>query len=361
MQGTAQLGDLLFSKPGITGSTFAPGAASRPIIRGLDVNRVGILENGNDAGGASDLGEDHFVPIDPLATNQVEVIRGPDDDAVRIDLDRRRCQRDQQSHFGCVAHLPRRRSRPMDSPRRLRWRTCNRRHCVTVETRTAVNSVDRGVEGGILLDTGDVNFAVPRRRLWPQGRRLQYSGLSVSVRPDPAGQRPAAEFGVGRRMVGRSAARTSSTAASSALRSRRTTRPTASPASTPPITGPGSTRRQTKFTAKGEYRPDAAAIDADPLLGGRHQLSHNQIALADPADPSTARRPANIHQQGAGGPRRSPADAVQRALCDGDDGLRTAGKGTGTDGAKPRRSTQSAQRPVRSEHEHRAPATFSTS
>ena len=76
-EGTAQLGDLLFSKPGITGSTFAPGASSRPIIRGLDVNRVGILENGTNAGGASDLGEDHFVPIDPLATNQVEVIRGP--------------------------------------------------------------------------------------------------------------------------------------------------------------------------------------------------------------------------------------------------------------------------------------------
>src|SRR4029079_2080146 len=76
-QGTAQLGDLLFSKPGITGSSFAPGAASRPIIRGLDVNRVGIVENGTNAGGASDLGEDHFVPVDPLATNQVEVIRGP--------------------------------------------------------------------------------------------------------------------------------------------------------------------------------------------------------------------------------------------------------------------------------------------
>src|SRR3984893_689935 len=76
-EGTAQLRDLLFSKPGITGSTFAPGAASRPIIRGLDVNRVGIFENGNNAGGASDLGEDHFVPVDPIATNQVEVIRGP--------------------------------------------------------------------------------------------------------------------------------------------------------------------------------------------------------------------------------------------------------------------------------------------
>src|SRR5262249_6075237 len=71
------LGDMLFAKPGITGSSFAPGASSRPIIRGLDVNRVGIIENGTGGGGVSDLGEDHFVPIDPLSTNQVEVIRGP--------------------------------------------------------------------------------------------------------------------------------------------------------------------------------------------------------------------------------------------------------------------------------------------
>ncbi|MDB5573317.1 MAG: TonB-dependent receptor, partial [Tardiphaga sp.] len=33
--GAATLGDLLNSKPGITGSSFAPGASSRPIIRGL--------------------------------------------------------------------------------------------------------------------------------------------------------------------------------------------------------------------------------------------------------------------------------------------------------------------------------------
>src|SRR5262245_60577377 len=63
--GSSTLGDLLFSKPGVTGSSFAPGASSRPIVRGLDVNRVGITENGVDGGGASDLGEDHFVPIDP--------------------------------------------------------------------------------------------------------------------------------------------------------------------------------------------------------------------------------------------------------------------------------------------------------
>jgi iron complex outermembrane receptor protein len=54
---SATLGDLLFSKPGITGSSLAPGAASRPIIRGLDVNRVGIVDNGIGSGGMSDLGE----------------------------------------------------------------------------------------------------------------------------------------------------------------------------------------------------------------------------------------------------------------------------------------------------------------
>src|SRR4030088_3331819 len=75
--GGGTLGDLLSKKPAITGSSFAPAASSRPIIRGLDVNRVGIVENGVGGTGASDLGEDHFVPIDPLTSNQIEVIRGP--------------------------------------------------------------------------------------------------------------------------------------------------------------------------------------------------------------------------------------------------------------------------------------------
>src|SRR5207253_4370507 len=71
------LGDMLQNKPGITGSSFAPSASSRPIIRGLDGNRVGITENGIGSGGASDLGEDHFVPIDPVSADKIEVIRGP--------------------------------------------------------------------------------------------------------------------------------------------------------------------------------------------------------------------------------------------------------------------------------------------
>src|SRR5262249_12442724 len=49
--GGSTLGDLLFSKPGITGSSFAPGAASRPIVRGLDNYRVRIQENGISSSG----------------------------------------------------------------------------------------------------------------------------------------------------------------------------------------------------------------------------------------------------------------------------------------------------------------------
>ncbi|MCW5737754.1 MAG: TonB-dependent receptor [Enhydrobacter sp.] len=76
MNPTYTLGDILFTQPGITSSTFAPGA-SRPIIRGLDGPRVKVTESGLDAMDVSTLGEDHGVPIDPLSTQRIEVIRGP--------------------------------------------------------------------------------------------------------------------------------------------------------------------------------------------------------------------------------------------------------------------------------------------
>jgi len=44
---------------------------------------------------------------------------------------------------------------------------------------------------------------------------------------------------------------------------------------------------QTKITAKGEYRPDAAAIDAIRFWAGAVDYRHNEIGLADPADPTT--------------------------------------------------------------------------
>lgn len=71
------LGDALADRPGLSSSSYAPGAASRPIIRGLDNARVRIQENGVITGDVSDLGEDHGVPMNPLVDQRIEVIRGP--------------------------------------------------------------------------------------------------------------------------------------------------------------------------------------------------------------------------------------------------------------------------------------------
>ena len=70
------LGGALRDRPGLSGTTFAPGA-DRPIIRGLEGQRVQIIENGLGVHDVSALGEDHAVPVSPLSADQIEVIRGP--------------------------------------------------------------------------------------------------------------------------------------------------------------------------------------------------------------------------------------------------------------------------------------------
>lgn len=75
-QGGANIADSIDHKPGISSTTFAPGA-SRPIIRGLDSYRVRLQENGIGSHDVSAISEDHAVPIDPFAADHVEVVRGP--------------------------------------------------------------------------------------------------------------------------------------------------------------------------------------------------------------------------------------------------------------------------------------------
>ncbi|MBS0251621.1 MAG: TonB-dependent receptor plug domain-containing protein, partial [Proteobacteria bacterium] len=72
----ATITDTLDQQPGVAGSVFAPGA-NRPIIRGLDNNRVRIQENGISTGDVSDISEDHAYPIDPYSADSVTVTRGP--------------------------------------------------------------------------------------------------------------------------------------------------------------------------------------------------------------------------------------------------------------------------------------------
>jgi iron complex outermembrane recepter protein len=73
--GGGTLADALANVPGVSGSGFAAGA-SRPIIRGMDSARVKLVENGLSSSDVSDVGPDHGVPIDPLSTQNIEVVRG---------------------------------------------------------------------------------------------------------------------------------------------------------------------------------------------------------------------------------------------------------------------------------------------
>ncbi len=70
------LGDTLAGLPGVSSTYFGPNA-NRPVIRGLDGDRVRILSNAGASIDASPLSFDHAVPIDPLIIDRIEVLRGP--------------------------------------------------------------------------------------------------------------------------------------------------------------------------------------------------------------------------------------------------------------------------------------------
>jgi iron complex outermembrane receptor protein len=70
------LGEMLNEMPGVSSTWFGPNA-SRPVIRGLEGDRIRILSNGVGVLDASSLSNDHAVPIDPLIVERVEVVRGP--------------------------------------------------------------------------------------------------------------------------------------------------------------------------------------------------------------------------------------------------------------------------------------------
>lgn len=281
--GAATLGDLLFSKPGITGSSFAPGASSRPIIRGLDVNRVGIVENGLGGGGASDLGEDHFVPIDPFSTNQVEVVRGPA--ALRYGS---------TSIGGVVSAsnnripdaMPTCTAAPFQTyglPVKAPLADAGGPGCLNVETRTSVSSVNRGVDGGMLLDAGGNNVAVHADvygRTTSDYSIPSYPYLFDQTRP-VNGRQPNSATQSDGASVGASYFFQGGYIGAAITQND-------SLYHIPGIDGADHQTRidahQTKIAVKGEYRPDAAAIDAVRFWVGATDYRHNELGLADPAD-----------------------------------------------------------------------------
>ncbi len=264
----ATLGDVLLSKPGITGSSFAPGAASRPVVRGLDNYRVRIQENGVGASGVSELGEDHGVPLDPLGVGQLEVLRGP-----------ATLRWGSQAIGGVVNATNNRIPDALPCRDDAPVRTLAEAPCVRLETRGAVSTVDSGLEGGTLLDVGYGNFAIHADGHGRRAADYKIPTYPYLVPPDPPpivdGRQPNSYLRSGGELLGGSYIFDSGFFGVAVTRFDSTYR----------VPGVESTQtrtridmRQTKVTGKGEYRPPSSFIEAIRFWAGVTDYKHHERA-----------------------------------------------------------------------------------
>ena len=72
----SSLGATLENQPGLASRSFGP-SPSRPVIRGLDGDRVQILQDGQRTGDLSSQSGDHGVSLNPASAERIEVVRGP--------------------------------------------------------------------------------------------------------------------------------------------------------------------------------------------------------------------------------------------------------------------------------------------
>lgn len=70
------IGDMLGTEAGVQSTSFGPNA-SRPVIRGLDGDRIRVLQNSLGTIDASSQSLDHAIPVDTLTVDSMEIIRGP--------------------------------------------------------------------------------------------------------------------------------------------------------------------------------------------------------------------------------------------------------------------------------------------
>jgi iron complex outermembrane receptor protein len=133
--GGVSIGDSLRNAPGVATTGFAAGA-SRPVIRGMDAQRVKLVENGLSSSDVSDVGPDHGIPIDPLSAQSIEVVRG----AATL--------RYGSQAIGGVVNVINNRIplKPIDG--------------ISGEATGAYESVSRAGEGTLMLDAGQGPFAV---------------------------------------------------------------------------------------------------------------------------------------------------------------------------------------------------------
>lgn len=70
------IGETLQSQPGVSATSFGPNA-SRPVLRGLQGERVRVLTDGIGSFDLANTSVDHAVVINPLTADRIEVLRGP--------------------------------------------------------------------------------------------------------------------------------------------------------------------------------------------------------------------------------------------------------------------------------------------
>jgi iron complex outermembrane recepter protein len=70
------LGETLARTPGLSNASFGENIG-RPVIRGLQGSRVGVLSNSMALNDASAVSQDHAVAVEPFLADQIEVLRGP--------------------------------------------------------------------------------------------------------------------------------------------------------------------------------------------------------------------------------------------------------------------------------------------
>jgi iron complex outermembrane receptor protein len=72
----SSIGETLADTPGVSATSFGPNS-SRPVLRGLQGERVRVLSNGIGSIDASNTSADHAPAINPLLAKRIEVLRGP--------------------------------------------------------------------------------------------------------------------------------------------------------------------------------------------------------------------------------------------------------------------------------------------
>jgi iron complex outermembrane receptor protein len=250
-------GTLFTNMPGATSAGLAT-ESSRPVLRGLTDAKVRIQENGVGAVDVSDIAQDHAVPIDPLAIQKVDIVRGPG--ALRFG----------SQAIGGVVDVNNNRI-PTAAPL----------GGLAAELKSGVTSVNRGWESGLLLDAGGRNAAVHADIYGRSSSDYSIPSYPYLVPPNPApifnGKQPNSASQSAGAAVGGSWLFDGGYAG---IAVSRFTSDYYVPGIATAAARQHNDLEQTKISSKGEYRPDASALAAIRYWTGHSEYRHDETVLA---------------------------------------------------------------------------------